>query len=108
MQTELLNVTGMTCDGCTSNVMNALKTITGVRDVKVSLATGEAAIQFDERLTSPEYLKSAVRHAGYGVDGTEPTHSHHGKGSCGGDAGASEATVALATHSRKSKGGCCS
>ena len=76
MQTELLKVTGMTCGGCTSNVTRALKAINGVGDVKVSLAAGEATVQFDERLTSPDQLKSAVKGAGYGVDGTSPPHGH--------------------------------
>ena len=82
MQTELLKVTGMTCGGCISNVTKALKAINGVGDVKVSLAAGEATVQFNERLTSPEQLKSAVKGAGYGVDGTDVAHSHQSKGGC--------------------------
>ena len=82
MQTQSLKVTGMTCGGCTSNVTHALKAITGVGDVKVSLAAGEATVQYDERLTSPEQLKSAVKGAGYGVDVTNAAHSHQSKGGC--------------------------
>ncbi|WP_197282328.1 heavy-metal-associated domain-containing protein, partial [Pseudomonas lini] len=48
MQSETLNVTGMTCGGCASNVANALKAIPGVDDVVVSLSTGEAAVRYDE------------------------------------------------------------
>ncbi len=83
MQTERLNVTGMTCGGCTSKVTRALKAIAGVGDVNVSLPAGEATVQYDERLTSPDQLKSAVKVAGYGVD------------------------VANAARDRQSKGGCC-
>jgi len=54
MRTELLKVTGMTCGGCTSTVTHALQAVTGVGDVSVSLSAGEAAVQYDERLTSPE------------------------------------------------------
>jgi len=82
MQTELLKVTGMTCGGCISNVTKALKAINGVGDVRVSLDAGEATVQFDERLTSPDRLKSAVTGAGYGVNGTNATHSHRSKGGC--------------------------
>ena len=82
MQTELLKVTGMTCGGCTSNVTHALKAITGVGDVKVSLAAGEATVQYDERLTSPEQLKSAVKGAGYGVDTGSTAQKPQGKGGC--------------------------
>lgn len=82
MQTELLKISGMNCGGCTSNVTKALKEVNGVSDVNVSLAAGEATVKFDERLASPEQLKSAVRCAGYGVDGANATHSHKSKGGC--------------------------
>lgn len=84
MQTELLKVTGMTCGGCISNVTHALKAVSGVSDVEVSLVAGEATVQYDERLTSPEQLKSAVKGAGYGVDMTNAAHSRQSKGGgCG-------------------------
>ena len=82
MQTELLKVTGMTCGGRISKVTNALKTVSGVSDVNVSLSTGEATVQYDERLTSPDQLKAAVKGAGYGVDMTNAAHSHQSKGGC--------------------------
>ncbi len=68
MQTEHFKVTGMTCGGCTSKVTRALKSIRGVDDAQVSLAAGEATVNYDALVTSPEKLKSAVRDAGYGVD----------------------------------------
>lgn len=82
MQTEHLKVTGMTCGGCISKVTNTLKTVSGVSDVKVSLSGGEATVQYDERLTSPDQLKAAVKGAGYGVDMTNAAHSHQSKGGC--------------------------
>ncbi len=82
MQTEIVKVTGMTCGGCTSKVTNALKAITGVGDAKVSLSDGEATVQYDERLTSSEKLKSAVEGAGYGVDTTKTAQKPQAKGGC--------------------------
>ncbi len=79
MQTEHLMVTGMTCGGCTSKVSRALNALSGVDDVKVSLADGDATVRFNERLISVEQLKSAVTNAGYGVDGTVQSKS----GCCG-------------------------
>lgn len=67
MATELLKVSGMTCDGCAGSVARALKVLNGVGDVAVSLSAGEATVQYDEHLTSPEQLKAAVTGAGYGV-----------------------------------------
>lgn len=84
MQTELLQVTGMTCGGCTSNVANALKKIDGVVDAHVSLAAGEATVKFDERMTSPEHLRLAVQRAGYGIGtATPPIYNQKKHGCCG-------------------------
>ncbi len=82
MKTEIVKVTGMTCGGCINTVTQALKAVSGVRDVDVSLSAGEATVQFDERLASPENLKSAVKGAGYGVDATKTAQKPQGKGGC--------------------------
>ena len=67
MQTELLKISGMTCDGCANSVTHALKALAGVGDVAVSVSAGEAIVQYDEHLTAPAQLKAAVAGAGYGV-----------------------------------------
>jgi copper chaperone CopZ len=67
MQTEHIIVTGMTCGGCVNSLTRALKAVAGVGDVNVTLATGETSVQYDENLTSPEQLRSAVENAGYGI-----------------------------------------
>ncbi len=82
MQTEIVKVTGMTCGGCISTVTQALKAVSGVGDVNVSLSAGEATVKFDERLTSAEKLKSAVKGAGYGVDAGNAAQKPKGKGGC--------------------------
>ena len=68
MQTETIKVTGMTCGGCTSAVTRALVAVDGVHNVNVSLAGGEVKVDFDENLTSTEFLVAAVETAGYGVN----------------------------------------
>lgn len=67
MQTEHIIVTGMTCGGCVNSLTRALKAVAGVGDVNVTLATGETSVQYDENLTSPEQLRSAVENAGYSI-----------------------------------------
>ena len=79
MQTETLKVTGMTCGGCTSTVG---RTMPGVDDVNVSLSAGEATVQYDEQVTSPDQMKSAVEGACYGVDGTNSASRRQSKGGC--------------------------
>jgi copper chaperone len=81
MQTEHLNIAGMSCGGCTSKVTNALQAVSGVSGVIVSLSAGDATVEYDERRTSSEQLKAAVQGAGYSVDATEDvTRKPHGKG----------------------------
>lgn len=84
MHNEILKITGMTCDGCTSKVAHALKAVSGVHDVVVTLADGQAAVRYDESETSPEKMKSAVKGAGYGVDASNAAHAQAPKGGhCG-------------------------
>ena len=83
MQTEQLTVTGMTCGGCTSSVTKALKAVNGVDDVIVSLATGQATVQYDETLISPEQLKFAVKEAGYGIGSSSVAEQPQSKDCCG-------------------------
>ena len=82
MKNEIVKVTGMTCDGCTSKVAHALNAISGVHNVVVSLPAGEAAVRYDERLTSPDQLKSAVKGAGYGVGTSDTAQKPQGKSGC--------------------------
>ena len=67
MQTEILKVTGMTCGGCVDVVTRALVAVDGVHNVNVSLANGEAKVDFDENMTSIDALELAIKKAGYGV-----------------------------------------
>ena len=83
MQTEFLKVTGMTCGGCTSAVTRALVAVDGVHNVDVSLATGEAKLDFDESMTSVDKLKLAIEEAGYGVaDNNANAPKTEGKSGC--------------------------
>lgn len=58
----------MTCSGCVNSLTQALKLAAGVNEVNVVLSTGEASVQYDEHITSPEQLKLAVINAGYGIE----------------------------------------
>ncbi len=82
MQTERMKVAGMTCGGCTSKVTRALKAVPGVDAVNVSLPAGEATVNYDETLTSPDDLKAAVRGAGYDAGVPGAAHAHASKGCC--------------------------
>jgi copper chaperone len=89
MKTEILNVTGMHCGGCTGKVTRALNAVAGVTEAKVSLTPGEATVQYDEKVASPGQLKTAVEVAGYGVVVTGAADSPKSKGCCCGSKNAS-------------------
>jgi len=82
MKNELLNITGMTCDGCSSKVAHALKAVNGVHDVVVSLPDHEASVRYDEHVTTHEQLKSAVQGAGYGLSDGSSAQKPQGKSGC--------------------------
>lgn len=81
MQTETMNVTGMTCGGCVGKVTQALTAVPGVGHVDVSLP-GKASVDFDEKLTSRERLQSAVKGAGYGIVADGVASASKSKGGC--------------------------
>jgi len=59
-----LRIEGMKCSGCVASVTDALRGVTGVRDVSVSLDDGQARVTADEAV-GIEALVGAVRTAGY-------------------------------------------
>ena len=67
MNTEVMNVKGMTCGGCTSAVTRALKATGGVHDIAVDLGAGKVTVSYDAGAASPEQLRRAVRSAGFEV-----------------------------------------
>ena len=83
MQFTQIKVTGMTCGGCSSNVTNALNAVNGAVNVNVSISNANATVEYDEKMTSPEQLKLAIKEAGYGVDIIDTSQQTSGKGCCG-------------------------
>lgn len=63
MTTEL-TVTGMSCGHCEKAVTNALKSVSGVQDVRVDLRGGTATVQGE---ADPQALIAAVTEEGYGA-----------------------------------------
>lgn len=65
-----LLVTGMTCASCVMRIEKTLKSVPGVREASVNLATEEASVSVDASV-STDSLAAAVRKAGYDVVTTE-------------------------------------
>ncbi len=65
-----LDVHGMACEGCASNVAKALESVKGVRNVEVSLEKRTATVWFDPQKANELTLKKSVTKAGYLVGDT--------------------------------------
>ena len=61
-------VQGMTCASCVRRVEKALAKVDGVAQASVNLATEKARVSFDPEVASFAQLKTAVEHAGYGIE----------------------------------------
>ena len=70
-ETLTVNVGGMTCDGCSSNVSSALNSLASVSSANVSHLTGTAVITHSG--ATFEEIKLTIQKSGYLVDGeSEP------------------------------------
>ncbi|GIK96264.1 MAG: copper-translocating P-type ATPase [Alphaproteobacteria bacterium] len=66
-ETADLKIEGMTCASCVGRVERALKSVPGVLDATVNLATERAVVRYMVGAVGLDQLRSAVRSAGYGV-----------------------------------------
>lgn len=65
MQTTILTIDGMHCQGCVQIVQNVIEQQTGVKGCSVSLDAKQARIAYEADQVSPEMLAEAVQDAGY-------------------------------------------
>ena len=62
--TSTYTVTGMTCGHCVQAVTGELKTLPGVADVQIDLASGAVTVTSEAPLTD-DAVRAAVDEAGY-------------------------------------------
>src|SRR5437667_9991475 len=60
-----LSVAGMDCASCVAHVEKAAGSVPGVGSVNVSLARGQAMVQYDPKRASPEQIADAITQIGY-------------------------------------------
>jgi copper chaperone CopZ len=76
VQTDSFFVTGMQCGGCTIKLSLALRGLSGVDDVQISLASGAVSVVYDPVLVSPLKIREAVIGTGFGTGGIAATNGH--------------------------------
>lgn len=64
-ETVVLNIGSMSCASCVGRVENALKTVPGVVEVSVNLASETASVTYAEGASTPQALMEASSAAGY-------------------------------------------
>ncbi len=67
MKKAVLSVGGMTCASCVARVEEALRSVPGVAQATVNLATEKATVLYDPSTTNLDHLAKAVTGAGYQV-----------------------------------------
>ena len=61
----VLQILGMHCAACATGIESGLKRLDGVADARVSFATKEAIVKFDEDKVTLDKIKAAVKRGGY-------------------------------------------
>ncbi|HET6718924.1 MAG TPA: copper ion binding protein [Rhodocyclaceae bacterium] len=65
MESTIIKVDGMSCQGCVKNVSGVLGALAGVASAEVSLEQGEATVTFDPAAVTREALCAAIEDAGF-------------------------------------------
>lgn len=60
-------VEGLGCAACVARVENAIKSVEGVKECNVSLASNTAQVEYDNSVTGAAALRKAVQAAGYDI-----------------------------------------
>jgi len=78
MDTLRLQVTGMTCAACSARIEKGLGRMGGVRSATVNMATAQAFVQYDSKVTGEADIRRKIEQLGYGaaeqVDSPQKAH----------------------------------
>jgi copper chaperone CopZ len=66
-KTDILKITGMSCQMCVKHVTKALQGVDGVTNVVVNLESGTATVTYNADIAGFVDFKAAVAEAGYAV-----------------------------------------
>ena len=68
MESSIIKVGGMSCQGCVRNITTVLSALPGVISAEVVLEAGEARVSFDPQLVSRSALCAAIEDAGFDAE----------------------------------------
>ena len=61
-------VSGMECEHCRARVDKAVRGLSGIQDVQVSLEEQSMVVDYDAAIADPKGVIEAVEEAGYGAE----------------------------------------
>ena len=67
METVVIKVGGMSCQGCVKSVTDVLLAVPGVAEAAVSLDAGQAQVTYDPATAAVDRLRAAIEDAGFDV-----------------------------------------
>ena len=67
MERVVINISGMSCQGCVRNITGVLQEMPGVSEVVVSLEAGQAEITYDPKKNGPAEFREVIEDAGFDV-----------------------------------------
>ena len=67
MEKIILNVEGMTCGHCENAVQNAVRELTGIKEVKADAQKKQAVVEYDSSLTTTAEIKAKIEEQGFEV-----------------------------------------
>jgi copper chaperone len=65
MESTVIKISGMTCQGCIMSVTRVLSAVPGVAGLDVSLDRGEARLKYDPARAGQAEIRRAVEDAGF-------------------------------------------
>ena len=68
METTLIKVGGMSCQGCVKNITAVLSGLAGVVSAEVSLEAAEARVVYDPQVVARAVLVGAIEDAGFDAE----------------------------------------
>ncbi len=67
--TVIINIDGMTCNGCENAIIKSITSLDGVQKAEASYSEGIAKVTFDTTSTSIKSISEAITQTGYETTG---------------------------------------
>ena len=67
-KTQQMQVSGMDCGSCAKTIAASLQQLPGVKETKISFATGRLSISYDQEQVDEAAIRERITSLGYTVD----------------------------------------